>query len=371
MSAQCSTDSDGGTVPYSRVLHGRPAPRHPPANFDQAIRLPQSLVNEFKQAGICDHTWEQLRCGGVVLTTDYSGSGTAELAMAMIGMGLADVDMALSNEKIAMPWCKYYRACDSDDVCRYVVSKHTPDTRPVHIMDDMLKRVDAGTRELMGRWLTQALKKFQDAAAQGHRRRSVLVELHGRKFAKKVWAHLETIEVEQTAPCHSCNDNCKVHPSSEERAGRRYMNASGNVCVPWSSLGSRMGWLHEATLVFLVWLKDIIEALPDVVAQECVCNFDSELMNELIQDKYLQQSCTTCPSMFGLPVHRRRKYSICIRKDLLVFDVPWPPGFLTSFFRREVLTSAKIYFRAPQSIVEKHLCALADKRGCRIQNINN
>jgi hypothetical protein len=108
---------------------------------------------------------------------------------------------------------------------------------------------------------------------------------------------------------------CAVHPPADVRANRRYINVSGNTCVPWSMLGSKFGWLHECTIVMLAWLWSLVKALPECIIEECTPRFDWEAFQDLLSKWYVVQSLVYSPCQMGIPVKRQRRYTICIRKD--------------------------------------------------------
>ena len=244
-----------------------PQRRRSPETYEQALLLAPGFVNEFKSAGIGDQIWEQLRTTGIILSTDYSGAGTVELAMAMIHQGLLESASDSCASSLADPWCIYWRACDIDAICRYVLQQHPETSRPKHIMGDILDRCNL--TKLMTQCLHQAEEKFQIAVAaeavgsNAGKSRNTLLKEHGRRYAEECWAALLRKSCKGQLYCQVCDGHCDVHPSESDRAGRRYLIAGGNTCISWSTLGQRMGWLHLATAVFLVWLRDLLNARPE------------------------------------------------------------------------------------------------------------
>jgi site-specific DNA-cytosine methylase len=213
----------------------------------------------------------------------------------------------------------------------------------------------------------------------GKMMKGALSRTHGRNFLDKAWAYLKTGEPPRTSFCHACDKECPLHPPPEARAAKRYINIAGNTCVPWSLMGSREGWLHECTLVFLAWVRDIAAAEPQCIIQECTPSFDTEAFAALIGDKYLVKSIVFSPLDLGIPTRRTRQYSLCIRKDMLVFKVDWSIETMREIVWRTVACNARIYFRAPDCLkvpaldemaAKRHLPSLASAQGRNIPASN-
>ena len=54
----------------------------------------------------------------------------------------------------------------------------------------------------------------------------------------------------------------------------------------------------------------------------------------------------------GIPVKRQRRYTICIRKDTLVFGIPWSITTMQDNFWRSLDIAHRVFFRAPKSYLK-------------------
>ena len=255
---------------------------------------------------------------------------------------------------------------------------HSPATASKHVMSNILNRVSSQTlkdlESLLGKYqkmFDQRLAKVKAKAAakiapkkgKGKRTPKVtekqaaasLARTFGREFLDKGWELLKGAEFKSTDHCQCCDQQCPVHPPSADREGRRYINLSGSTCVPWSSMGTKLGWLHSCTIVFLVWLADLVRASPDIIVDECTRNFDQAAMERLLADTYTAQSLTFSPTNMGLPTRRMRKYTIFVRKDNLKFTIDWSADSMQNMAWRELSLTGKLFFRAPASYKKRAL----------------
>ena len=232
------------------------------------------------------------------ITSHYSGTGTAEVALAMIAG-----DSMVS-----------YAACDTNAICRDVLLHHPPASAPQHVFSDLCERPPG---EVMER-LRERLKKVQvqagvAPAAPGSDSASTPVSASacaglGRRWVREAMAILATWTPtrEDTGACvrhDGCQ--CRIFPP---RTSRYHVEVSGVNCQPWSAAGKRHGWLDDRSLPCLILVRTILCIQPDGVCIECTPNFDVEMLETLLGGTYVGAHAITCPSDFGVPVFRRRLY---------------------------------------------------------------
>ena len=168
-----------------------------------------------------------------------------------------------------------------------------------------------------------------------------------------------------TAWCFKHRTECWAYP--EAPAGSRTGAIAGLICCEWSSMGPQWGWLSKDTIVFLEWVNERLRILEDFILAECVPNFDDAMLQELLMLQY--HSMTTFvldPTHFGVPVTRRRKYMVLLRRDRL----DWHPAVKASpeaeferFFRVPTTLPGSVFWSAPATVVERALVSLAKRQG--------
>ena len=338
-------------------------------------------------------SWELVRACGIVVSTDYSGIGRAEVAVALLLEALQH-HSKLPAEKAAS-FAVIWRASEVESSRRKVLLSHPPQHRPRHIMGDILYRIGWRTKVVLRALLNKHLNKLKAkktihaATKVGGRRgamkkrpaansirttrtksatpiaqhRRDLTQTHGRAFLEEAWVEIQKTPPLEKAHCFACNQGCQVHPPPEVRGTRLYINVSGNTCTPWSTMGSRMGWLHESSIVLLAWLWSLVESRPELIVNECTHRFDVEAFESLLSKWYVVQSCVYSPHHLGVPAKRHRRYTLCVRKDMVSASMPWALTSLEENFWRRMELTGRIFFRAPKRYLKRVFDKMAKYRG--------
>lgn len=87
----------------------------------------------------------------------------------------------------------------------------------------------------------------ENSGTKDHSFVSAMRRVHGQAFIQEAVTFLtQAGEVfNKTAYCYTCRQDCAIHPPKDIRGSRHYMNIGGNVCLPWSLLGTGSGWLSD------------------------------------------------------------------------------------------------------------------------------
>jgi len=192
--------------------------------------------------------------------------------------------------------------------------------------------------------------------------RQVAYRTCGQAFFDEVWTAIGDAGVASCQYCYSHGTECPLHPPPEVRGDNLYIVVGGNTCTPWSTLGGHDGWLHAATLAFVVWMRDVLQALPEVVIQECTVHFDIITMEKCLSPTYNIQQVKFSPEDVGVPTRRLRSYAVCVRNDCKVL-LPWTKGALRQHAFRQCLADGSIFLRATRTMLDSHHRAFAHGRG--------
>ena len=138
---------------------------------------------------------------------------------------------------------------------------------------------------------------------------------------------------------------------------------AGTICVPWSQNGKRKMWIHDSTLLFLLWLRGVVLVDPDAVVHECTPSFDIKTVQNMQGRKWRIHDVTFCTSDMGVPVRRRRKYSLIINISKVTTVLSWTPSSFQELAGRKMMVDSSIYFRAPDTLVAAFSEEFASKRG--------
>ena len=305
---------------------------------------------------------------GTILLTDYSGIGSAEMESAIITSSAQQQDLPV-DEGIVV-----WRSCDTDPHCRMILKLHEGPTKARHILPDILSRCPAEVvqdlRELLDKYLDQFNMKIQEPGAI---KKDIVREL-GREFMRQGWRRLQGVKMSAKAWCIRHKKLCPVYPPKTYKPNARRLWVGGNVCIPWSSVGDLMGWLHPVSIVFLVVMYELTQNDIDQIVQECVRWFDVEFLKELLSGHITFRHIIFSPIQQGIPTQRTREYAIGNNDKTMQEEIPFTIENFSKFFFRQLHTTAEIYFRASEEMVNKHLQNLADKQhlplfidGCRMK----
>ena len=281
----------------------------------------------------------------IILSTDYSGMGSFEFAGDLV---LDSLGSLLSLP--ALPQCvACHRAADLDQHCRKLLMSHVGHFAPKHVQADILDRLDKVTLNRL-----QAILKKHKARAT--RRLSItkkeskptVLARQGKLFMTEAATIMMNAEFKKKSFCHVHNGQCDVHPTEEQRRDAMYVIAGGNTCVAWSRMGAQEGWLHESSIVFLVWIYDIFKCgKPDIILQECTEGFDEQTLYDIIGSEYHTEKMCLCPRDLGAPVKRKRQFVLARKKDSINPIAAFSRPVFQDIFFKEVSCDARIFWRAP------------------------
>ena len=102
---------------------------------------------------------------------------------------------------------------------------------------------------------------------------------------------------------------CICHPGQHCEFGRAMIHIAGPPCVDWSPQGHQKGWDGNTVAPFLAWIAQRLKVQEDGILHENVPNFKPEALAALLGEHYICSSVILCPTMFGVPSVRRRRYT--------------------------------------------------------------
>jgi site-specific DNA-cytosine methylase len=295
----------------------------------------------------CHRSLRRLFTDGIDLTTHYSGTGTAEAAVA----ALASL-MAPGIETQSSP-VSCHSACDISPVCQEVLSNHPAASRPHHRFSDLCERPNA---DVMKR-LRATLKGFQKKAGLirgGLRTPSPSkVQLESDNWVSAAMQMLSewTPSRDSLTDCLRHGRSCKTYPPRVAR--RHHLEVSGINCQPWSQAGMRWGWLDERSIPCLILVRIIMAIKPDFVCIECTPRFDFRKLQSLLQPTFRGEFAITSPRDFGLPVDRKRMY-MWFDNCSVVSSAMFPMADLSVVMKRTQELTLDVFLRASPAEVQQY-----------------
>ena len=287
----------------------------------------------------------QLMPKQVVITTSYSGIGSAEWAARFVQKAFNDHGFAVG--------VTCYSATDLSETCRHVLGRHREP--PQHIFQDILSRMSPDTVNELKAMQKRYYDLLPSAVAVDEARccqiRAAVKDLGGKFFLEAIEYLLQPeMEVLPTAWCSACNQECRLIPPAFDEGGAVWVEIAGNTCTPWSSCGALMGWLGAASLPSLVWGAWLHRARPHLVINECTPHWPATTFFQ----KFLGDSSAACrideikvsPDTLGIPCLRPRLYTVVSSGTCTTELMPLPSLFRQTMVR-ELVADGGLFFCAP------------------------
>ena len=306
---------------------------------EQGLRCwPESFCEALAKKQLLDRAVSKLNMG-IVLDSDYSGSGCMEQAAAMFR------DSMRSQQVLAegSPSFMVHRVCDNDPMCRRTLHGHCPGPEhPRHIFGDLCERIDASTLfELVAiaeRWSANV------AELTSHCNTADVVAISkkaGQAMVREMVVVMNGATIKESGWCWKHDGLCRFF-----QAGRLNIWSAGNRCLSRPSYGKRESWNGKDTIPFLVWCFSVLHARPHLFMEECTPSFDLSVVHDILGHAYNLQSRILCPSQFGAGCLRRRQWCVGALKSAVKVNFPFDGKEFEDIFFREAQLGGDAYFVA-------------------------
>lgn len=327
-----------------------------PSTFEEAVDFPAwvlpTLLEHVKQHATLDPL-AALHGKTIVLTTSFSGIGSAEWAMAFIRHALARQGCNVV--------VRHHSACDTSTLCRSMLSKHA--SPPDHIFCDLMDKLEPEIVEQLVALQASFREKLPPLGSTSVKQHRHQVTDVGQRFLEAACELLRgySSRADEIASwCSKCNSKCIAKPVALSDA--LWIEIGGNTCTPWSSSGARMGWLDESSLPSLAWGWWCRQGLPDIIINECVpawpaAAFWQGMLHGL---GYSHETVQLDPARMGLPCCRPRSYTIVACSSSVA--IASLSDLLLGSTSKRLAMDASAYFRAPQDLQLSVKKAMLKKR---------
>ena len=129
------------------------------------------------------------------------------------------------------------------------------------------------------------------------------------------------------------------------------------MCIAFSSRGHRQKWADQSSSILaVVWFYLISQTKPDIFIHECTARFTEDVIKVALSDDYIIESKLLCPTDFGLPARRPRRYTLGRKKSSMriLVDFDGDGSMFSDLFFREVRLSGDAYCKAPPGLLKKY-----------------
>eukprot|EP00439_Symbiodinium_sp_Y106_P041214 s646_g5.t1 len=354
-----------------------------PTCYEDIFLWPQRLLQNLRSCRTDDGSFsaqvlqDNLRaCGKVVLTTSFSGIGSAEVAASMIAQQLqADSLWPRGNLQV-------HSVCEKEPSCRKVLMAHSSPCRADHMFKDIVHSFSAAVEKAIKQKLGALREAAQESAKSadvGASRPEVM-----RPFVEEFHCFAEGLLQQTVVQDHLfCEEHLRMCPRVPARdKDKLWVEVAGTPCVAFcrgGGYGGQLGWLHDTSVLFLAWVAFLRQAQPDVIVHECVEAFDHEVLR-----RYLNSGCPANQPLYqvasvdwdvlwqGLPVSRHRRYTVCVRSQhgppCLRLE---EPGLWRRLVFAKQCVGSDIFFRAPPEDTEAIRTSWAVRQKLPTNRINS
>ena len=190
----------------------------------------------------------------IVVTTSYSGIGSAENALA----SLVDA-VQKHHHRRGLPLDQhpvvFYSVTEKMPAALKLLDSHGPQTKALHRFGDILHRVPEAVLQTCRVINDEKLAKGKslDAAFTAGKisKEDLVQQKHaaGRELVEELSNVLEHCDFLERAWCLECKAFCPLSPrASPQCTSALWIEISGSTCCPFSSMGPCGQWLDAATL---------------------------------------------------------------------------------------------------------------------------
>ena len=161
---------------------------------------------------------------------------------------------------------------------------------------------------------------------------------------------------------------CKRHKKLCKCEQSVSVHVAGTPCVSFSRMPgrrkSRRAGADFNALHFLLWVSMRLAAMDECILHENVQDFDPSLLRRYFGSDYVVKSVLMDASNLGFPVERVRRYTWCLRKDILSarMAIPgyldWDEAFYNMFLRELQITWKDFFgYATPEELEEQFVWA--------------
>ena len=226
--------------------------RRAPVGLEEVLSWPDYLLGRAQEHGSA-MALKRLLCDvGVLLNTDYSGMGCAEMSMRAI---LASSDF--SGDAYLLVW----RGSDMSETCRKILCESKDG--PEHVFGNLMDRVTDSRRYALEQEHNRASKQYMRLIGKGMSKVAAASKV-GNTLLREVSCILAGQEVGGEQWCYKHQKMCpsleppEGHPCF--RLGRFKLAVAGTTCTHFSSMGRQRAFAGWSTLPFMI-LSDRDDAL--------------------------------------------------------------------------------------------------------------
>ena len=280
---------------------------------------------------------------GVQLTTRFSGIECAAHALREIGKTIAEQKLVDLQHGAGFSLLSVMDSNSKCQLCLAALGKawEKDGCAPGHCFKSMegcvefaaLQEVHAALEE--HRKKSEALEEHHKKSdtSEEHRKKSDALEEHHKKNSsdEDQWPLLRALlqillregALKEKQFCVLHGHECRVH-KHDEQDNQFTLHCAGTPCVDFSRRGKRKRGFGDTIVPFAIWMAQFIKSNERVGLHECTPDFPDWMilwpLREFSCRTWQMEVFKLCPSDFGIPCKRKRRYTVFWRGSAVCFD---------------------------------------------------
>ena len=290
----------------------------PPKTIKQILNWPSRYMRLLPQEGlgiIATLFHEK----GLAMSTNYSGIGMWETAVAYVGEALGGAQVT------------NFHACDIDEDCLRVLLQHQGLSKPQHVFENLENRWPTDVLRELRREETRFDDVLREESQSGMDSKSRRQEIGLQKlqaFARV----LDSAQLKDTDFCLSHRRQCKLFDVDFQelhRKGGLVIHCGSPTCTDHSKQNQqRPGCAGKTGVAWACWLAErkhrAARGQEDLVMMEITPDHPSkDLLSEALPS-HLLFTWLLDPTAFGVPNTRKRRYTVAVAPWLVAAMIEVP-----------------------------------------------
>ena len=275
---------------------------------------------------------------GVTLITRFSG-------MECPGHAAREIELACQQKGVMQlepgQGFRLHSACDNDRRALFCLASFEKDSgfqkyAPQHIFKNM---EDMVTQECLEKMQAIMNEKVIDPSRSAE---------DTWNFTKKIMDALVLEKGLKTRSQYILHKDgpCSLRPEDVSSSSGPVLEVAGAACVDYSRKGKRMKENGRSCLPFCVWLAQVIMGGVNLLLHECTEDFPDEMLQRPLayygSRSWRMAVFRLCPSHFGWPRKRPRRYSVLWNSGKVNFTGS-QQDFIQKFFEETALKGSVFF----------------------------
>ena len=353
---------DGGGEPWTTALRTCALPdgdrqvdpglASPFSKCEQYLRWPSHIAESFARSHpeLYRGALALVRSTSICVSTHYSGVDFFSIALEHVIRALA-----CHGEASGRAPFKVYHVADTDPACRSALLRHHGNTRAEHVFGDITSRFGPDAKSRADELQATTLATFKAGMSQSSGGPVPDREAMSRRLCAELQEIFAAAPLQSHDWCYRHKGQCKLM-MEEGGEPRLLVNCAGSCCYDFTAHGLHHGWLGSSSPPFFAWLEERVRMQEDIVIHESGhCHPGCEIIKKRLSPTHIVESIVLSPKELGVPSHRPRRFTWCIKRAKLMTAearaIAQSTSFVLHSLRAVPTATGTMFFVAPPGVL--------------------